>query len=103
MIDQAIMFVIGLIAGAVTLWLILRARIQNAFNEGKASFEPERVSLEERLAARQGDVERLDGELAKSRDDYTSLELALREITGKKAAAEQVALRVPELQSTLTH
>ena len=54
---------LGLTIGAGTAWLYLRRQCADAFERGRVSLDAERAALGERLAAREGEVERLLGEL----------------------------------------
>ncbi len=61
--DLIIGILIAFIAGASIAWVFQRAKIEDAFVRGRASIEPERAALMERVAARDGDIERLRAEV----------------------------------------
>ena len=58
---------LGLIAGAALCWLLINGRVAAARREGRAETEPERAALAERLAARDADLLRVNGELSAAR------------------------------------
>ena len=82
---------IGLLAGVVATWLILRERISSAVEQAKGGSQVEIARLNERLTAAQEDVNRITNEreiLAALRDQLT-------------AEQQRLSTKVAELATTL--
>src|SRR4030067_3062840 len=82
---------IGLLAGVVATWLILRERISSAVEQAKGGSQDEIARLNERLTAAQEDVNRITNEreiLAALRDQLT-------------AEQQRLSTKVAELATTL--
>ncbi len=47
------MFIVGIFIGGVLAWFILRPKLQEAKNQGRAEVESERATLMERLQGRE--------------------------------------------------
>lgn len=88
-----------LVAGAG--WFFLRIQAQGAFERGRATVEAERAALVERLAGRDGEIARLEKRAAELESAMEPVEAALRAETERRAAAEQSAVRVPQLEAAL--
>ena len=58
-IAPAAVLLLGLAIGGLTAWLLLRAKIQDAYDRGKSSTEAETAALAERLDARQQTIDEL--------------------------------------------
>ena len=48
---------VGLAIGAAAAWLVLRAKIQHAYDRGQAEGQSDQMVLTERLAARQETID----------------------------------------------
>lgn len=82
---------VGLLVGAIAIWLILRERISSAVEKARGAGQVEIARLNERLAAALEDINRLDSEkehLAAQRDQLT-------------AEQQRLGTRVAELATTL--
>ena len=55
-----LMILIGAVVGAVVVWLILRAQSQRSYEDGKADSATQVAALQERLAARDQEVQKLE-------------------------------------------
>ena len=91
----------GLLLGSVGVWLLLRQQANSAFERGRAGMESERAALIERLSGRDAEVARLEKRVSELEAAREPVEAALRAETQKRAAAEQLALRVPQLEAAL--
>lgn len=92
----------GLALGSATAWFYLRQETQGAFERGRAAAEAERAALVERLAGRDAEVARLEKKVSELEISREAAEVARRAEAQKGAAAEQVALRVPQLEAALS-
>ena len=54
---------IGLALGGGAAWLILRGKVQHAFDRGKAEGDGQRIALGERIAAREQTIEGLNAQV----------------------------------------
>jgi len=88
-----LMISIGAILGAVVVWLVMRAQSRRGFEDGQADSATQMASLQERLAARDQEVEKLqlsfDKEVAQRdrlRDDNADLKAQLE---GERRAAQE--------------
>ncbi len=100
-VDLVLAVVAGLALGAGAVWVCLRQQTQGAFERGKASMEPERAALVERLAGRDAEVGRLDKKVSDLETSREAAEAGLRTEVQKRAAAEQSAARVPQLEAAI--
>jgi DNA recombination protein RmuC len=90
-INIVVSLFVGLLAGGIAIWLILRERISSAVEKAKGSGQVEIARLNERLAAAQDDINRLASEkehLVAQRDQLT-------------AEQQRLGTRVAELATTL--
>ena len=94
--------VAGVALGAAAAWFFLRAQMQGGFERGRATMEAERAALVERLAGRDAEVARLERRGAELESAREPVEAALRVEAEKRAAAEQSAARVPQLEAALS-
>ena len=80
----------GIAVGAVTVWLILNARNRRSFNDGKSAAVTEIATLNERLVAKERELEKLQAALDR---EHAELAAATRESSVLKAdlAAERRA------------
>jgi DNA recombination protein RmuC len=91
LINTFVFLFVGLLVGAVAIWLILRERISSVAEKAKGDSQVEIARLNERLTASQEDVERLTREkdnLAALRDQLTTEQ-------------QRLSTKVAELATTL--
>ncbi|HEX7530267.1 MAG TPA: DNA recombination protein RmuC [Pyrinomonadaceae bacterium] len=88
-----LMILIGAVVGAVVVWLILRAQSQRSYEDGKADSATQVAALQERLAARDQEAQKLqqsfDKEVAQRerlREDNADLKAQLE---GERRAAQE--------------
>ena len=88
-----LMIFIGALVGAVVVWLILRAQSQRSYEDGKADSATQVAALQERLAARDQEAQKLqqsfDKEVAQRerlREDNADLKAQLE---GERRAAQE--------------
>jgi DNA recombination protein RmuC len=73
-----------------------------AFERGRTTMEAERAGLIERLSGRDAEVARLEKKVAELEAAREPAEAMLRVEAQKRAAAEQLAIRVPQLEAALS-
>jgi DNA recombination protein RmuC len=88
-----LMILIGAVVGAVVVWLILRAQSQRSYEDGKADSATQLAALQERLAARDQEVQKLQQSFDKEvvqreqlREDNADLKAQLE---GERRAAQE--------------
>ncbi|MGO8691190.1 MAG: DNA recombination protein RmuC [Thermoguttaceae bacterium] len=87
-----VLLLIGLAVGGGAVWLLLRAKIQHAYDRGKSEADAERVALSERLNARDQTIGGLGAKVQE-------LE---RQIAEHHAAESKLHSQVAQLATTLT-
>ena len=98
-----LLLLIGLAVGSGAVWLLLRAKIQHAFDRGKTEADAERIALGERLNARDQTidglnekVQELQRETAQHRDSQLRLQSQVTQLATtleqeRKQAEEKLA------------
>lgn len=99
--EMVIAGVVGILIGAVLTGLHCRRRTAEAFEQGRASGEPDRITLTERLTAREAEIDRLSTDLEGLQSRWADTYATLLEETQRLGAAEQSAARVPQLEAGL--
>jgi DNA recombination protein RmuC len=101
-IALALALAAGLVVGGIFVWLLVRRRAALAFEQGRASAEPERAALVERLAARDADtaklerrISELDAAIDEARRDakHAEAEAAAQKADNARLAAELASER----------
>jgi DNA recombination protein RmuC len=100
-VDLAIAVVAGLFLGSTAAWAYLRQQARTAFGRGRDSTEPERATLVERLTARDAEIENLKRNVSELEADRQDADADLLEEAERRAAAEQLAARVPQLEAAV--
>jgi DNA recombination protein RmuC len=98
---EVTMLAIGLALGSATTWLLWRTKAQHAASLAGAESESARVTLAERLNARDGEVQRLAGELVQLKAELQEVQTRWREESLARVAAEEKNARIPELETQL--
>jgi DNA recombination protein RmuC len=93
--------VVGLLIGAVGVWLGMRARLSQAEAQGRWAGEGEKAALLERLAGREQAIVQFTRERDAAAGETQRLRDALTAEAARRAAAEEKGLRVPELEAHL--
>jgi DNA recombination protein RmuC len=101
MLPETIIFICGLVLGGAVLWLWLRAHVQSAADRARAEVETTRVSLSERLQAKEVENEKLAGAMEQRAEDVKRLQSELKTESEKRAAAEEKNTRIAELGETI--
>jgi DNA recombination protein RmuC len=91
----------GALFGGVVSWLLFRNDARHAFAEARAENEGERAQLNERLTARDEQIEGLKFAAQAQASEIARLGGELRQQAELRATAEERAARVGELQSDL--
>jgi DNA recombination protein RmuC len=102
--EQGAFFValaIGALFGGVVSWLVFRNDSRHAYAEARAENEGERAQLNERLAARDEQIEGLKTATQAQAGEIVRLGEELRQQAERRATAEERSARVAELQSEL--
>lgn len=99
--DLLLTGIIATVLGAVIAGAFCRRRVAQAYEDGRASMEPHRTALSERLLAREADVARVTSELQGTQTRFLAATAELREEAQRRGAAEQAAGRVPQLEQAL--
>jgi DNA recombination protein RmuC len=63
-VQLLLLLALGLAAGALVVWLLLRPRIRHEYQRARGEFEAERATLVERLHGRQDHIQHLETDLA---------------------------------------
>lgn len=91
----------GAALGALIIWLIVSARAKRAFTDGKAESATETATLQERLAAKDRELNEVRSTIEELNRKQKELSEEIREEAGKRSAAEQSASRIPSLEKDL--
>jgi len=102
MTTEIVMLILGLATGGVVIWLMFRGNVQHAADKAKAEAEIARVSLAERLQAKEEQIERLTSSLDKALEEIKGLQNELKSESEKRATAEEKNNRIAGLEETLT-
>lgn len=101
MIGNIVMLVLGVVIGGIAVWLVLKARIQQAGDKAKSDGEVERAALAERLQAKEQQIGTLATSLEKAHTEHDRLQGELTAESTRRAAAEEKNNRIPRLESNL--
>ena len=99
--DMFLAGIIGIILGGLAAGVLCARRAARAHEQGRASMEPERMALSERLVARDAEVARLSQALQGMQVRHEAATAELREEAQLRGAAEQAAGRIPQLERAL--
>jgi len=100
-IAEIVMLAIGIAMGGVAIWLILKGRIQAAFDRARSTGEAERAGLQATLQARDLQIEGLAARLKNTDEERLRLQNELTSEASQRAAAEERGSRVPVLEARL--
>jgi len=88
-----LMILLGIVVGAVAVWLLLRAQSQRSYEKGQSDSVMQVAALQERLAARDQEVQKLQHSVDKEvsererlRDNNADLKAQLE---GERRAAQE--------------
>ncbi len=93
--------VVGLLIGAVGVWLGMRSRVVQAEAQGRLVAERDKAVLQERLNAAEQAAARLHQERDAAVGESQRLQDVITAETSRRAAAEEKNKRIPELESEL--
>lgn len=102
--DQSALFLamaIGALFGGIVSWLVFRNDAKHAHAAARSENEAERAQLTERLAAREGEISVLKAEAGVQAKEMARMTEELRAEAQRRAAAEERAARINELQAEL--
>jgi DNA recombination protein RmuC len=101
MMSEIVMLAVGLVVGAVAIWLIFKAKVQAAADKAKAEGDSDRSGLTATLQARDSQIQGLSSSVEKSNADNTRLQTELTTESNKRATAEEKNSRIPILETDL--
>ena len=58
-----LLLLVGLVLGGGAVWLVMRGKVQHAFDRGKVAADSEQIALAERLVARQATIDELNAKV----------------------------------------
>lgn len=93
--------VAAFILGGIVVWLLLRSRIELAFNRGRAELQTEVAALTERLQGREEQLAGLRSALATATEEIAELRDTLKVESDKRSAAEEKNSRIGALETAL--
>src|ERR1043166_1064892 len=100
-IIPALTLIFGAIVGCVVVRLMLHARAHRAFDDGKANAATEIAARQERVAAKDRELQDLHSTIEVAGRRQQELLEAIRQEAEKRSAAEQSASRIPSLEQQL--
>ncbi len=86
----------GLVLGAPSVWLILRARATNAAAEVRAELQPAVATLTERVSAKEQQIAQLQSALRAEEDQKTQLAMQLQQESTAGASAVEKSRQLEE-------
>lgn len=96
------MLVFGLFTGGVAVWIILKGKIQAAYDKAKAEAEAERAGLSATIQAWDLHIQSINSSLEKTNAECARLQTELTSESSKRAAADEKNSRIPTLETELT-
>jgi DNA recombination protein RmuC len=92
-------FLLGLMIGAISVWIATRTRAQLRYEQARAEFEPQRAALEERLDAERRAREDAERAVGEERSKVDAMVQQKESEAMRRAAAESAIARIPGLES----
>ena len=86
-----VMLLVGIGLGAITVWLILRGRISNAFEQGRGESRTEMATLSERIIGREASIEELKNQLLERNTSLRDLQLQITNLSTRGATRNGLA------------
>jgi len=83
-----LLLLVGIATGSLSVWLVLRARIEQALERGRNEGETERAALVERVEARQKTIDDQDAQRRRLESEVRELQLAERSLRDKAVELE---------------
>ncbi|HOW70829.1 MAG TPA: DNA recombination protein RmuC [Phycisphaerae bacterium] len=93
--------ILGLLLGAAAAWLVLRGRIADAIQLGRAESEAQRAALQERLQGHERRLAELAAESQRLNGDIDLMREQAQAETAKRSAAEEQCRQIPRLEAVL--
>src|SRR5216684_1695788 len=91
--------VAGVFLGGVIAWFIFRSKIARAIAEMRADFQPQLATLTERVSSKEQQIASLESALDAQEDQKTQMAFELQQQCTARAAAEEKATRIPQLET----
>ena len=96
-----IFLISGLVIGGVVAWLLLKSKVEFAYEKGKSALEAEAATLTERLQGKEHQIAELKESLEKGTAEIFALRSDLKTESEKRSAAEEKNSRIAELEGTI--
>ncbi|RKX62863.1 MAG: DNA recombination protein RmuC [Thermodesulfobacteriota bacterium] len=100
-IIPVLIFIAGIVSGAGVFWLFHRAEITQVRKQLRLESESERVALNEKLIARNNQIQDLGAALKKANNETKDLRDQIQAESERRSAAEERSSRIPELKDSL--
>ncbi len=94
---------VGVVVGATSVWFVFRGKARHFQEVARGETAADMATLQERLKAKDNDLQGLHQALDQEKTDVARLVSELRAETYQRSAAEQKASRVASLESELAH
>ena len=100
-IIPVLIFIAGIVSGAGVFWLFHLAKITQVRRQLRLESESERVALNEKLLARDRQIQDLGVALEKANNETRDLRDQIQAESERRSAAEERSSRIPELKDSL--
>lgn len=90
--------ILGIVIGGFFGWLVLRTKIQHAVDKSKVQSDVDLATMNERLGAKDKQLQSLDVELDRRDSELTSLRLEIRSESERRSKAEEKNTRIPQIE-----
>ena len=96
-----LVFIVGVICGAVIVFQAFRVKIRHAADRGRMEGETERATLAERLKSKEEQLHELKASVERADQEIITLREDVRLQSDRRSTAEEKNTRIPELESTV--
>lgn len=98
---MVLLFLLGLLAGGVIVWLLLSAQTRHAYQRARSEGQAELATLTERLGGRDAQVVEMRALIERREDEIIHLTEELKQESERRSAAEEKGSRVAALEARL--
>jgi DNA recombination protein RmuC len=98
---ESAFLILGVVAGGIVAFLILRPRIRSAAEAARRLTEAEGAAMAERLRGREELLQQTRDTVAGAHSELAALREELTRQTGMLSAAEEKTTRIPELEKAI--
>src|SRR5262249_17567600 len=89
----------GFLLASVIVWFIFRARMVRAVAEMRGEFQAQLATLTERVSSKDQQIASFQSALAAEQDQKKQMSFELQQQSVARAAAEEKATRIPQLET----